>query len=97
MEIIEDKKICSKCGGKYCIKCGCDYWTEDIKDKSLKGILKLLSEENISIVALMHFKNVKGKLINEPFLYLRARNIDRDIIDLLSLKKTLVKFKSPSL
>lgn len=86
MEIIEDRNICAKCGGMCCKKSGCDYWIEDVKDKSLNGLINFIASENVSIVAFMHFKELNGKIINAPFLYLRARNDDRDIVDLLSMK-----------
>ncbi len=34
----------------------------------------------------MKFKRINGKICNFPFLYLRARNTERDIVDLLSMK-----------
>lgn len=39
----EDLSICKECGGYCCKKSGCDYWVDDLKDKSYKGILDLLS------------------------------------------------------
>lgn len=88
MEKNENLDICKKCGGLCCKKSGCDLWIEDIDDKTQKGILNLLATEKYSIVALMNFNRSKGKVYNVPFLYLRARNKNRDIVDLLSMKTT---------
>lgn len=94
MEKNENLDICKKCGGICCKKSGCDLWIDDIEDKTQKGILDLLATERYSIVALMNFKRVNGKVCNMPFLYLRARNQNRDIIDLLSMKTTCVNLTS---
>lgn len=89
MEELENKEFCSKCGGYCCKKCGCDYFVEDFEDLSMKGILELLATGNISIVALINFEKLpNGKVFANPFLYLRARNVDRDVVDLLSIKKS---------
>ena len=88
-EILENKEYCTACVGYCCKKCGCDYYPEDFKDLSFNGLTKILSEGNISIVAALDFQRMpKGNLVYTPLLYLRARNIDRDIVDLVSIKKT---------
>lgn len=50
-----------------CKKSGCDLWLDDIEDKTLKGVLQLLASEKYSIVALMNFKMINGKMCNMPF------------------------------
>ena len=87
--MLENKKYCKECGGYCCKKSGCDYYPEDFKDLSFNGLTNILSGGNISIVAFLDFERLpNGNLIYTPFLYLRARNIDRDIVDLVSIKKT---------
>lgn len=87
MEKIEDKNLCKTCGGVCCKKSGCDYYVEDFEDLSMNGISKALENGNISVVAALDFKRIKGgKLIVVPLLYLRARNTEREVIDLLSMK-----------
>ncbi len=86
METNENIEICKNCGGKCCKKSGCDYWPSDLPEKTYKGILKFLESGKVSIVAIMKFKRINGKICNFPFLYLRARNTERDIVDLLSMK-----------
>ncbi len=86
MNKLENKDICKKCGGYCCTKSGCDYWISDFEDLTYKGLLKKLSEGNISVVALLRFSEIRGKTCCTPFLYLRARNNNRDIIDLVSVK-----------
>lgn len=67
MEKNENLDICKKCGGMCCKKSGCDLWLDDIEDKTLKGVLQLLASEKYSIVALMNFKMINGKMCNMPF------------------------------
>ena len=86
VEINENKEVCKNCGGRCCKKSGCDYWPSDLPDKTYKGILKFLENGKVSIVAMMNFKRINGKLCNFPFLYLRERNTGRDVVDVLSMK-----------
>lgn len=89
MSKYEDKDICSRCGGFCCKKSGCDYSIDNFTDLSINSLQEKLAEGNISIVAMLNFHELSnGKLTVSPFLYLRARNKDRDVVDLLSLKKT---------
>lgn len=88
MERVENREICSKCGGKCCKKSGCDYSTKDFSDLSLNAIYQKLEEGNISIVSFLEFNRLpNGRMTCIPFLYLRARNTGREIVDLLSFKK----------
>ncbi len=85
----ENKELCAKCGGKCCIKSGCDYFVSDFKSIDKATILKALETGNISIVSA--FKNEtlpNGQMKMVPILYLRARNKGREVIDLFSMKKT---------
>lgn len=86
VEINENTEVCKNCGGRCCKKSGCDYWPSDLPDKTYKEILKFLENGKVSIVAMMNFKRINGKLCNFPFLYLRGRNTGRDVVDLLSMK-----------
>ncbi len=86
---MENLDICKKCGGFCCKKSGCDYLPRDFSDLSFNGLYQKLQEGNISIVASLGFEKLpNGKLIANPFLYLRARNKNREIIDLFSMKTT---------
>ena len=88
MERVENREICGKCGGKCCKKSGCDYSTKDFDDLSINAIYNKLEEGNISIVSFLNFNRLpNGRMTCTPFLYLRARNTGRDIVDLLSFKK----------
>ena len=83
----ENIEICRKCGGNCCQKSGCDYVPEDFPEISLNYLLSKLEEGYISIVSAQDFKTLpNGQIVNTPFLYLRARNKNRPIVDLLSLK-----------
>ena len=83
----EDLDICRECGGMCCIKCGCDYGIVDFKDRTYKGFLDMLNVGDKSIVAMINFTTLSnGKFVAEPTLYIRARNINRDIVDLISMK-----------
>lgn len=84
---LEDKEICSKCKGMCCKKSGCDYSTSDFNDLSLKALDEILKSGNVSIVSALDIKMSKnGNKYLVPFLYLRARNKNREVVDLLSLK-----------
>ena len=87
MEKNENLDICRECGGRCCKKSGCDYSAKDFSDLSFKALCEILSEGKISVVTFLKFKKMSnGRTLAEPFLYLRARNQNRDIIDLVSMK-----------
>ena len=84
---IEDINVCKQCGGRCCKKCGCDYSALDFEDLSYNAICELLSKGKVSIVSMVSFNKLSnGKTLANLFLYLRARNVDRDVIDLISVK-----------
>ena len=83
----ENKNICEKCRGFWCKKSGCDYFIEDIESFKIEALETLLNQGHVSIVAFLEFKYLtNGKLTTIPTLYLREKNIERDTIDLLSMK-----------
>ena len=83
----EDMDLCSKCGGMCCKKCGCDYGITDFYDRTYNGLKESLDKGDKSIVAVLNFKPLKnGGNIIEPILYIRARNINRGVVDLISMK-----------
>ena len=84
----ENKELCSSCKGMCCKKSGCDYFVSDFERITKDEILKALLPGKISIVSAFKKSVINGKVILTPFLYLRARNKDRDIVDLFSMKKT---------
>ena len=86
-EVNEDLDICHECGGMCCNKSGCDYGVGDFRERTYNSFLKELSLGDKSIVAAINFKTLKNnKFVFEPILYIRARNTNRDIIDLVSMK-----------
>lgn len=87
MEKYEDKDICKSCGGLCCKKSGCDYYVSDFPSVTKSEILKALETGNVSIVAAVDIQRINEKLVASPILYLRARNKDRDVIDLFSMKR----------
>ena len=83
----EDINLCRECGGRCCKKGGCDYSAADFKDLSFNGICQILSEGRVSIVAVLIQEFLpNGKRYLNPLLMLRARNTNRDVIDLVSMK-----------
>lgn len=89
MEKFENKDLCKACGGKCCKKSGCDYASTDFNNLGINSLYEILVEGRISIVAGIVFEILpNGKLFATPILSLRARNIERPIVDLLSMKKT---------
>ena len=77
----ENKELCSSCKGMCCKKSGCDYFVSDFERITKDEILKALLPGKISIVSAFKKSVINGKVILTPFLYLRARNKDRDIVD----------------
>ena len=89
MDKVENRAICKECGGYCCKKCGCDYFVSDFESLKIENIEELLATGRVSIVAALEFIRTRNdELIANPFLYLRARNINRGEIDLLSFKTT---------
>lgn len=85
----ENRDICKECGGYCCKKCGCDYFVSDLESNKIEYFESLLATGRISVVSALQFHyHPNGAVSTTPTLYLRARNIDRGEIDLLSLKKT---------
>lgn len=92
---VENKDICSECGGYCCKKCGCDYFVSDFERLKIDVIEEELATGKASIVAALNFRAIgKDKMVCDPILYLRARNINRDEIDLLSFKTTCASLTS---
>jgi len=83
---LENKELCKKCGGHCCQMGGCEYFVSDFTDLSFKALDSILKEGRVCISAIPQFGIVNRKIICTPFLTLRARNIGRDIIDLLSFE-----------
>lgn len=83
----EDLEICKKCGGYCCKKSGCDYFVSDLESMKLEYLENLLDSGRVSIIATFNFRRlITGKLTYKLILSLRARNINRGAIDLLSFK-----------
>lgn len=82
----ENKDICKKCGGRCCKKSGCDYFISDFENMTTNYLENFLKQGYASIVALLDIYELNGKYVIEPILTLRARNKNRDIIDLVSMK-----------
>lgn len=82
----ENKELCRICGGKCCKRCGCDYYVENFDVINKENMIKILDTGNVSIVSAVVFNKIKSGSTITPFLYLRARNKGRDVVDLLSLK-----------
>lgn len=82
----ENKDICKKCGGQCCKKSGCDYFVTDFESMNTSYLEEFLKKGYASIVALLNVEELNGRYIIEPVLTLRARNKNRGIIDLVSMK-----------
>ncbi len=83
-----NNEYCSNCGGKCCKKSGCDYFVEDFEVINKASLMQLLDSGNVSIVATLDFRLLADStLVCRPFLYLRVRNVERDVVDLFSFKR----------
>lgn len=85
----ENKELCSHCKGLCCKRGGCDYSATDFEELKLNFLLSKLEEGYISIVSTQNITRLpNGTYVNTPFLYLRARNINKPVVDLLSISTT---------
>jgi len=91
----ENKNLCKECGGRCCKNGGCAYIPEDIENICLEEIEKLLDTGRVSIAASLSFKRAKNqKPIAEPTLYIRERDINRDVIDLISVRSACASLEN---
>jgi len=89
MNKVEDRNICQECGGYCCKKSGCDYFVSDFESMKIDYLESILDTGRVSVIATCVFERLSNnKLINVPILSLRARNINRKEIDLISFKTT---------
>lgn len=84
-EKFEDKSICEKCGGLCCKKSGCGYVIEDFPSFKLMDLKAKLDEGNISIKTVLYTHTVNGRDKLDKILVLKARSVDKDIVDLFSV------------
>lgn len=86
---LENREICAKCGGRCCKISGCMYFVTDFESMKLDYLESVLDTGRISIKAELSFERLSnGKIIVSPILYLVSRNINRDVIDLVSFTNT---------
>lgn len=86
MKELENKRICSDCKGKCCKLGGCEWFVSDFKSLSVKAIDAILKEGRTSIIATPYTRFQNGKFKCTPILSLRARNINRGEVNLLSFE-----------
>lgn len=76
-------EMCKKCGGICCKQTGCVYLPKDFKKLEFNYLINLLNEGNISISGQpTPFPLIKDAWTYIP--YLRARNQDAEIVDLIT-------------
>lgn len=89
MEELENKELCAKCGGYCCKAGGCMYFVTDFENMKLEYLSKILETGRVSIKASLRLEMLPNeKIVVNPILYLKARNINHDIIDLVSFQTT---------
>lgn len=76
-----DKEMCKKCGGVCCKQNGCVYMPQDFKKMDFKYLKNKIEKGNISISG-QPFKVMKDGW--SFILFLRARNEDSPIVDLIT-------------
>lgn len=85
----ENSEICKKCGGRCCKNCGCNYYPKDFKEMTFDYLKSILDKGEISITTCVYVNaDDNNKIFIDIVLNLRARNIDRPIVDLISKKNT---------
>lgn len=74
--------MCKECGGICCKQNGCIYMPKDFSSINYNYMIRLLDEGNISIAGqpFTGFLNDAWSFL----LYLRARNVDAPVVDLIS-------------
>lgn len=74
-------EMCKKCGGVCCKENGCIYLPQDFNNLDFESLKKVLDEGNVSISGqpIQFYGNAWTFL-----LYLRARNQNADIVDLIT-------------
>lgn len=72
-----DPKLCKKCGGKCCMKCGCHFSPKDFNEITFKYLKHEIKKGYISI------EWVDGDVILRPggCYILRVRNVGKPIVD----------------
>lgn len=82
----ENKDICAICKGACCKNGGCDYSALDFEFIKREYLKEEINKGYISITA-SHciYQEQNGKYTHDYLLYLRARNLDRGEVDLLSV------------
>ncbi len=77
-----NNKMCKECGGICCKEVGCIYLPTDFESMNINYLINLINKGNISISGELY--NIGNKAFSYlPFL--RARNKDADIVDLITL------------
>lgn len=81
-------ELCKHCEREKscCEVSGCMYYVEDFESLKFYYLRNLLEKGNISITSIFDIQKVRQELLIVPYLYLRTRNVDRNIVDLFSLK-----------
>ena len=86
MNELENTELCKKCGGRCCKNGGCLWFPSDFKFITLNFIDEFLKSVNVSFVGT-HNVTFNGYIpvFNGVTLSLRARNVSRGPIDLVSI------------
>ncbi len=75
---LENRKLCSECGGKCCNRCGCAYFPKDFKFKlNFENLKSEIDKGYISIDAIQYIP-IYQKCYDRPVYYLRVRNVTDD-------------------
>ena len=81
---VENNNMCAKCGGLCCKKSGCGYIVQDFESFRFDDLKRKLDEGNISIKACLKVDYVGGKRTQKMVLVLKARSVDKGVVDLIS-------------
>lgn len=83
---IENKDICSECGGKCCKECGCSYAPSDFKDElTFEKVMEKIASGTTSICAIFAWSHEGHMKTLHPILLLKERDIGKGDIDLISI------------
>ena len=83
--LLVDSTICSSCKGACCKNSACDYLPADIPMYK-KDIIKLLKSKKATIASNVVVGVINEKITSAPMLYIKAREVGKGDIDLISFK-----------
>lgn len=84
-EKVENFDYCKACGGKCCKNAGCIFFPSDFPNLQFDTLVESLETGRVSVSASFTIDLSRSKAKATPTLYLKAREIGKDKLDLFSI------------